>query len=456
MALAVAPVLTRLIGKRGSLQRQYSIATAVFALLVLAIILLYGHFIAQSLSRRYLEDVLISGREEAERIADELGREGASQFFEVVERRREVLRRTLEGLPQREVFETVEVRDKNGELRYVSRFQSTEDIPDEPATELELGAALNDQEVTETENTYQLAVPLGEVGEVVVSVSKARVAERINRLRSQLLTQTVAAALLTLTTLVVAFVLVWHLIQRTRRLEQKTREAQDLAALGTLAANLAHEIRNPLNSINLNLELLEEDVVGQDPEVTGSLASTRREVGRLARLVSDFLSYARPGEAVLDRIRVRSLLDEVLEFLRAEAASIGVHLRVAPEIPDVVFVTDDSQLRQVLLNLVLNAVQAVSGLEANRRVVELAAEIDDDRVELIVRDRGPGIPEEDLERVRSAFYTRRRGGTGLGLAIAERFVRSQGGRIDLVNLEGRGFEARVVLPMDPRDVKMSG
>jgi len=452
----VAPILTRLIGRRGSLQRQYSLATAVFVLLVLAIILLYGHFIAQSLSRRYLEDVLISGREEAERIADDLGREGASQFFEVVERRREVLRRTLEGLPQREVFETVEVRDSNGELRYVSRFQSTEDLPDEPATELELGAALTDQDVTETENSYQLAVPLGEVGEVVVSVSKARVAERINRLRSELLTQTLAAALLTLTTLVVAFVLVWHLIQRTRRLEEKTREAQDLAALGTLAANLAHEIRNPLNSINLNLELLEEDVTGQDPEVTGSLASTRREVGRLARLVSDFLSYARPGQAVLEQVRVRSLLEEVLGFLHAEATSFGVHLRLSPDIPNVPFVTDDSQLRQVLLNLVLNAIQAVTGLDPDRRVVELAATADDSWIELVVRDRGPGIPEEELERVRSAFYTRRRGGTGLGLAIAERFVGSQGGRIELVNLEGRGFEARVVLPMNPRDVKMSG
>jgi len=451
----VASLTTRLIGERGSLQRQYSLATALFAVLVLAIILLFGHFIAQSLSRRYLEDVLITGREEAERIAEELGGESAAEFFEVVEHRREVLRRTLEGLPQREVFETVEVRDKNGDLRYVSRFQSTADLPDEPGTPLELGADISDQHVTETENSYQLAVPLGEVGEVVVSVSKARVAERINRLRSELLSRTIAAAALTLTTLVIAFVLVWHLIERTRRLEEKAREAEDMAALGTLAANLAHEIRNPLNSINLNLELLEEDVSGQDSEVTGSLAKTRREVDRLARLVSDFLSYARPTEAVLAEIRVRALFDDVLGFLRAEAATLGVHLRIAPDTPDAGLVTDDGQLRQVLLNLVLNAVQAVCGLEPDRRVVELAAAEGDGVVTLVVRDRGTGIPAEELPRVRSAFYTRRRGGTGLGLAIADRFVSSLGGRIDLVNLEGRGFEARIVLPIDPDDGKMS-
>jgi len=452
----VASLTTRLIGERGSLQRQYSLATALFAVLVLAIILLYGHLIAQSLSRSYLEDVLITGREEAERIAEELGGESAAEFFDVVERRREVLRKTLEGLPQREVFETVEVRDKNGEVRYLSRFQATADLSHGPVGEIELGSDLSDQQVTETENTYQLAVPLGEVGEVVVSVSKARVAERINRLRSELLSRTFTAAAITLTTLVIAFVLVWHLIQRTRRLEETAREAEDMAALGTLAANLAHEIRNPLNSINLNLELLEEDVSGQDSDVTGSLATTRHEVDRLARLVSDFLSYARPSEAVLTEIRVRALLEDVLGFLRAEATSLGVHLRIVPEIPDVALFTDDGQLRQVLLNLVLNAIQAVAGLEPDRRVVELAASEEDGTITMVVRDRGPGIPADELPRVRAAFYTRRRGGTGLGLAIADRFVSSLGGRIDLVNLEGRGFEARILLPMDPRDGKMSG
>jgi len=451
----VSSFVSRAVGEPGSLQRQYSLATALFALLVLAIILVYGHFIAQSLSRRYLEDVLIVGREEAERIADEFGGEDVAEVFDVVERRREILQRTLEGLPQREVFETVEVRDANGDVRYLSQFHATEDLSDELATDFELGGTLTDQEVNETDASYELTVPLGEVGEVVVSVSKARVAERVGRLRSELLTRTLAVAVLTLTVLVLAFVLVWHLIQRTRRLEEKNRESQDLAALGTLAANLAHEIRNPLNSINLNLELLEEDVEGQEGEVSDSLASTRREVGRLARLVSDFLSYARPSEPTLEEVGILSLFNEVLGFLRAEATGMGVHLRVSPDAPDIMLVTDDGQLRQVLFNLVLNAIQSVSGLDAERRVVELSAADDEPGwIRIIVRDRGDGIPDEELAQVRTAFYTRRRGGTGLGLAIAERFIAAQGGRIDLANLDPFGFEARVVLPIDPRDVKI--
>ena len=452
----MSSLVSRVLGESGSLQRQYSLATTLFVVLVLGVILAYGHLIAQSLSKRYLEDVLITGREEAERIAEELGGDDVGELFAVVERRREILKRTLEGLPQREIFETVEVRDAKGEVRYFSRFHATEDLSDEPATDFELGGTLTDQAVTETENNYELSVPLGNVGEVVVSVSKARVAERVGRLRTELLTQTVAAAVLTLAILVLAFVLVWHLIQRARRLEERTRESRDLAALGTLAANLAHEIRNPLNSINLNLELLEEDVEAHVGELADSLATTRREVGRLTRLVSDFLSYARPSEPVREEVKVRPLLNEVLGFLRAEATSMGVHLRVAPDVPDSSLMTDDGQLRQVLLNLVLNAIQSVAGLDAERRVVELfAADDEPGWIAVMVRDRGDGIPVEELPRVRAAFYTSRRGGTGLGLAIAERFVAAQGGRIDLENLQPQGFEARIVLPIDPRDVKMS-
>jgi signal transduction histidine kinase len=229
-----------------------------------------------------------------------------------------------------------------------------------------------------------------------------------------------------------------------------------MAALGALAANLAHEIRNPLNSINLNLELLEEDLPDEGDRTHDSLATTRAEVGRLARLVSDFLTYARPSEPEMSAVRVDTMLADVCDFLAAEARSMGVHLRVLPGIPALSVRSDEAQLRQVLLNLVLNAVQAVQTLAADRRVIELDAEGGPHAVALIVRDRGDGIPPEEMEQVRRAFYTRRRGGSGLGLAIAVRFVEAQGGQIDLANLDPHGFEARVVLPIDREAGKITG
>jgi len=442
-------------GTRGSLQRHYATATAVFLVLVIGIIFLFGHLISQSLSRRYIEDMLVGGREDARRIADEL-EGGGIQDLQVLEQRREHLFRSFEGIPRRRVYESIVVTDREGKIVWRSEFNSMEDLPDDLRNNLEIGGELPDEETTETETPYRIMVPLGDdVGEVVLNVSRARVNQRVGRLQRELLTQTVAAAVLTLATLLVAFVLVWLLVQRTRKLEAKQHDAEELAALGTLAANLAHEIRNPLNSINLNLELLDEDLADQDSEARASLVTTRREVGRLAKLVSDFLTYARPADPNMEAISVRALLKDVCGFLHAEAMSTGVHLRLTPEIPDVTVIADEGRLRQVILNLVLNAIQAVADLKADRRVVELSAIRTEAEIAIAVTDRGDGIASEDLSRVREAFFTKRRGGSGLGLAIAERFAEVHGGRVELENMEPHGFTARIVLPVGDGAGKMS-
>jgi signal transduction histidine kinase len=445
----------RIFGTRTPLRRQYAVAAGIFLSLMIGIIFLFGHLIAGSLSRRYLEDVLAGGREEAERIAAELGRAEA-ETLDVVETRREILTRTLEGDPERRIWKSIEVTDVEGKVVFSSRSQSTEEIPEALASDLQIQGTLSDENVIETENPYRITVPLGEVGAVILNVDRSEVAERVADLRGDLLGQTVRIAALTLGTLVFAFAFVWYLIQRTRRLEAQRFEAEEMAALGALAANLAHEIRNPLNSINLNLELLDEDLPDDGEAARDSLANTRAEVGRLANLVSDFLTYARPSHPDLGPVRVDTMLADIGEFLTAEAHNAGVHLRVAPGLPDSTVLTDRGQLRQVLLNLVLNAVQAVRSLPADRRVVELDADRSADTMALVIRDRGDGIPAEEMENVRRAFYTRRRGGSGLGLAIAERFIEAQGGRIDLVNLQPHGFEARVTLPIDREAGRISG
>jgi signal transduction histidine kinase len=445
----------RIFGTKSPLRRQYAVAAGIFLSLVLGIIFLFGHLIAGSLSRRYLEDVLAGGRDEAQRIAAELG--GAEiKELDVIETRRQVLTRTLEGDPERRIWRSIEVTDSDGKVVFSSRSQTTEEIPETLANDLRLQGTMSDENVIETENPYRISVPLGEVGAVVLNVDRSEVAERVAHLRGDLLSQTIGIAGLTLGTLLFGFAFVWFLIQRTRRLEAQRFEAEEMAALGALAANLAHEIRNPLNSINLNLELLDEDLSEDGRSARESLASTRAEVGRLAKLVSDFLTYARPSEPEMGSVRVDALLADIGEFLTAEARSMGVHLRVLPGLPRVSITSDEAQVRQVLLNLVLNAVQAVRSLPPDRRVVELDADEEQQSVALVVRDRGDGIPPQEMERVRRAFYTRKRGGSGLGLAIAERFIKAQGGHIGLVNLEPHGFEARVVLPIDREAVKIGG
>ena len=234
---------------------------------------------------------------------------------------------------------------------------------------------------------------------------------------------------------------IWHLVQRNAKLDERSRLAEEMAALGSLAANLAHEIRNPLNALSINLELLEEDLASRQraPDTVGL---ARREVGRLSRLVNDFLVYARPTPPVREPVPTGELLNEVAALLQPTCTKSEVALTV--EDGGAVLDADRGQLGQVLVNLALNAVQALDG-QPSKHVV-LRAHDTDGKVALEVADTGPGIPGAELDRVREAFYTRRKGGTGLGLAIADRIVTAHGGTLELINRPGGGLIARVLVP----------
>lgn len=450
--------LSRVFGLPNSLQRKYALATVIFAGLILAIIFLFGHLIAGSLSRRYLEDMLLMGQQDAERMADTVARNGGAGAEELhgVSRKRTELYRTLEGLAKKEIIEMVEVYGADGKRVFSSEFHSTEQIPDVDVSQLELQGSLENRDWKETKNTFTVVAPIGQVGQVVLHLSKAALGQRVGRLRHELLSRTLVVASITLLTLVGAFVLIWMLIQRTRRLEFRHQEARELAALGSLAANLAHEIRNPLNSINLNLELVEEDLGDGSPDVAAlSLGETRKEVRRLGQLVSDFLTYARPGQAVHEELDFAEIVLRVRKFLAEEARRRGVHLKGEKTRRLFMVRGDAGQLRQVLMNLILNGIQAVEDLEPERKVVEILVDEEDGEISCRIQDRGRGVPSEELGRIREAFVTKKRGGSGLGLAIADRVMSEHGGRLELKNLDNRGFEARIVLPQLAGNGKMS-
>jgi two-component system sensor histidine kinase PilS (NtrC family) len=243
--------------------------------------------------------------------------------------------------------------------------------------------------------------------------------------------------------LVGAVMFIWHLVQRNAELERQRRLDEELASLGTLAANLAHEIRNPLNALSINLELLREDL-GVKPGA-GTVDMARREVARLSRLVDDFLVYARPSAPTLEPVNGGELVAQVAQLLMPVCERAGVALHV--DGGDASLRVDRGQIEQVLVNLALNAVQALEG--GDRRELRLTCRPEAEQAALEVIDSGPGIPRAELGRVREAFFSLRKGGTGLGLAIADRIVQAHGGRLELANRPDGGLAARVVLPLAP-------
>jgi signal transduction histidine kinase len=430
-------------GGRLRLRRQYLAIASAFAALLLISFVVFGRLIIDQLSRSYLEDVLLSGRAHATDLAKQIS--GQGPLYKVVEQRRETLQKISAALTHQDIVESIQVLDEMGRIVYETTTRSRGYVGGFPEGNAELLLpGIPKEVVEEAPREYTIQVPLEDLGSVVLTLSQPVLAERIALLRRRLLINTTAAGGLAFAVLAAAVGFIWHLVQRNARLEERRRLDEELASLGTLAANLAHEIRNPLNALSLNLEMLQEDMSRADLESeTARLA--RHEVNRLSQLVNDFLVYARPRPPIVEECIAAVLLDEVGRLLQPVADRAGVSLRVAAA--PLAMRVDRGQITQVVVNLALNAIQSMEG--AARRELVLGAHAEDLQVVLEVTDSGPGIPESELGRVREAFYSTRRGGTGLGLAIADRAVAGHGGSLELINGVGGGLIARVTLPTAP-------
>ena len=234
-------------------------------------------------------------------------------------------------------------------------------------------------------------------------------------------------------------------VTEERDLQLRTRRAERMASLGMMAAGLAHEIRNPLNAAHLQLTLLQRRLGRTSgADVQGALeasALVQSEMSRLAGLVDEFLQFARPQPLRLARIDATQTMGEIVRLMAPEAAGAGVLLRGGEEGADPVRVeADDEKLKQVLLNLVRNAIEA-TGEGGN---ITLRAVAREGGALLEVEDDGPGLPSPEAP-IFEPFFTTKTSGTGLGLAIVHRIVSDHGGRISVESRPGRTVFS-VVLP----------
>jgi two-component system, NtrC family, sensor kinase len=225
--------------------------------------------------------------------------------------------------------------------------------------------------------------------------------------------------------------------ERERRLIQSER----LAAAGRVAAQVAHEVRNPLSAISLNAEMLQDELPAEAAEARRLVGGIRGEVERLEAITEEYLQFARLPAARPEREDLGALLSSLLDFMGEElgAASIDVRreIQVVPPVSG-----DDGQLRQAFLNLLRNAREAMPG--GGRLTVRAAAR--DGRVQVAIEDTGSGIAAEDLPRIFDPFFSTKAGGTGLGLPITHRIVTEHHGRIDVEGGPGGGTRFVVTLP----------
>ncbi len=241
-------------------------------------------------------------------------------------------------------------------------------------------------------------------------------------------------------------------LSEKKELEEQVRRADKLAALGQLVAGVAHEIKNPLSVVRTTVQVMEREFAG-DEHVAEFTRVIRDECDRVNARLTQFIGFGRPSEPAFADVDPHETIEATLAMLGRFLPEhrVTVEVEIEEDLPPVP--ADDSQLRQVLLNLIINAVEAMPnggeltiGARRNRDVGVRRSHDDAGYVTFVVADTGPGIPEPDLARIFDPFYTTKPTGTGLGLAVAHRIVDAHGGFIE-VESGPQGTTFRVSLPV---------
>jgi signal transduction histidine kinase len=240
-------------------------------------------------------------------------------------------------------------------------------------------------------------------------------------------------------------------VSEVTRLGQQLRRSEKLSAINTLSAAVAHEIRNPLSAMDLNLGLLEEEVLsntmGSSPAIREYMDVLNVEVKRLKEILDNFARFSKPTHLVYGEIRLESILQHLVSLIRGEAQEQGivVQMDLSPSLP--LLQADENQIMQVFLNIMINAIQAMpQGGKLQIRVEETTTE-GRKWVDVKFSDTGIGIRSDKIEKIFEPFYSTRQGGTGLGLAVAHRIIEDHGGMIHVESVEGKGSAFTVRLPV---------
>ena len=240
-----------------------------------------------------------------------------------------------------------------------------------------------------------------------------------------------------------------RLYEDLSRAKVQMQRADRLASLGTLTAGLAHEIRNPLVAIKTFTQLLPERF--DDSEFREHFLSvTAGEVDRIASLVTELLDFARPSQPKLNREDLNQIVEKMMLLVDTESHKKNVQIikNFNDFLPPVVL--DREQIKQVLLNVLLNAVDATP--EDGTIFVETAPIKKNgslDYVQIVIKDTGRGIPEEDLDKVFTPFFTTKHEGSGLGLAISHQIIQEHHGNIEVESTKNQGTTFRINIPVNP-------
>jgi signal transduction histidine kinase len=228
-----------------------------------------------------------------------------------------------------------------------------------------------------------------------------------------------------------------------KKAQEELIQANKYKVIGELATGIAHEIRNPLGSIQGSLEILRKDYKPEDSKFE-FLNILLKEVSRLNKVVTGFLNYARPALPNLIDIKIDQLISETVLFLSPQVVKKGVNLKTELERNLPRIKADPSQLKQAFINLILNSLEALK----DKGEITISAHQDKNRLKIVFQDNGKGMSEETKNKIFTPFFSTKEGGTGLGLGIVERIIQNHKGEIKVESTLGKGTIFTLSFPIE--------
>jgi two-component system, sporulation sensor kinase E len=243
-------------------------------------------------------------------------------------------------------------------------------------------------------------------------------------------------------------------VTESRRAAESALQSEKLSAIMLLAAGVAHEIGNPLNSLNIHMQLMERELKRLPPKnqqpLREHLEVARQEIARLDGIVSQFLQAVRPRQPDFQPASLNELVRETLDFMRGEIQDRGILVETELAQNETRAHVDKQQIRQALFNVIKNAIQAMT----QNGLLRVSTEFDDHFATVSVADNGCGIPREQIGRIFEPYFTTKTDGSGIGLMVVQRIISEHGGHIEIESDVGRGTTFRMRLPLRDRRIRL--
>ncbi len=231
-------------------------------------------------------------------------------------------------------------------------------------------------------------------------------------------------------------------VTKIREFEKEREEAERLKFLGNLVANFAHEIKNPLNGLSIATQRLIKEFPAVDKEYLRIMTTIKNEIESLNKTLNDFLILARPRIKEKSGFNLSDLLHDTLDIIREQLKSENIILKESIE-DNIKFTGYEEDFKRAILNILLNAIDAVMAITERTREITIGLCQTDERIELIIADNGVGMDDEEKERVFTPYFTTKKGGTGLGLYIAQKIIRENRGEIKIIAAKNLGTRCQI-------------